>query len=182
MMENTKKSRTRKRIIDAALDEFSEKGIAAASLEHIAERSEVARRTIYYHFSDKNELLRSIVDDRLVLALADIRTIQGSDTGINGLAEFCLDFWQKDARLILLLRKIREEQITGFSNQHDSFLTEFGQLFNQPGIKNQLRFHDAAINLRLIFFSLFPLLEIISGNRDYKKHFIDIFLHTLTSE
>ena len=51
----------RRAIIDAALEEFVEKGFAAARMDDIARRAGVAKGTIYLNFSDKESLFEAIV-------------------------------------------------------------------------------------------------------------------------
>jgi AcrR family transcriptional regulator len=51
----------RSAIIDAALDEFAEKGFVAARMEDIAKRARVAKGTIYLKFHDKEALFEAIV-------------------------------------------------------------------------------------------------------------------------
>lgn len=48
---------TRARILEAALDTFSEKGYAA-SVDDIARRAGVVKQTLYHHYSSKEELFR----------------------------------------------------------------------------------------------------------------------------
>ncbi|HSU30462.1 MAG TPA: TetR/AcrR family transcriptional regulator [Bryobacteraceae bacterium] len=52
-------------IINAALDEFVEKGFAAARMEDIARRAGVAKGTIYLNFSDKEALFEAIVKQEI---------------------------------------------------------------------------------------------------------------------
>src|SRR5690242_1021937 len=47
---------TRSKILDAALAEFSERGLPAASTDDIAERCGVNKRMIYYYFGSKEGL------------------------------------------------------------------------------------------------------------------------------
>ena len=49
----------RNAILDAALDEFSARGFAAARLDDVAKRAGVAKGTIYLHFADKESLFRN---------------------------------------------------------------------------------------------------------------------------
>jgi TetR/AcrR family transcriptional regulator, cholesterol catabolism regulator len=55
---------TRKRILDAALALFLEQGYAATSVDEIAERADVARRTLFNHFARKQDLLAAWVGER----------------------------------------------------------------------------------------------------------------------
>ena len=52
-------------IINAALDEFAEKGFAAARMEDVAQRAAVAKGTIYLHFTDKDALFEAIVNQEI---------------------------------------------------------------------------------------------------------------------
>src|SRR5689334_9591131 len=65
-MDSTKRQRrgdTRQRIQDVALDLFAEQGYEKTSLREIAERLEVTKAALYYHFKTKEEILVSIFED-----------------------------------------------------------------------------------------------------------------------
>jgi AcrR family transcriptional regulator len=53
----------RKRIIEAAQDIVSEEGLGALSMRSLAVRVGYSPATIYHHFQDKDELLRSVVTE-----------------------------------------------------------------------------------------------------------------------
>lgn len=55
---------TRTRILDAALALFLEQGYAATSVDEIAERADVARRTLFNHFVRKQDLLAAWAGER----------------------------------------------------------------------------------------------------------------------
>ena len=52
---------TRQRILDTALDLFIERGYDKTSLREIAERVGVTKAALYYHFSSKEDILRTLV-------------------------------------------------------------------------------------------------------------------------
>ncbi|MFH8797148.1 TetR/AcrR family transcriptional regulator [Streptomyces sp. NPDC017941] len=54
---------TRQRIQDVALALFAEQGYEKTSLREIAERLEVTKAALYYHFKTKEDILTSIFDD-----------------------------------------------------------------------------------------------------------------------
>lgn len=65
-MDGTKQRRrgnTRQRIQDVALELFAEQGYEKTSLREIAERLDVTKAALYYHFKTKEEILVSIFDD-----------------------------------------------------------------------------------------------------------------------
>ena len=56
------RSEKRIQIIDAAVSEFQERGFSGASMDRIAQRAQVSKRTVYNHFEGKEALFRAIVD------------------------------------------------------------------------------------------------------------------------
>jgi AcrR family transcriptional regulator len=56
---------TRQRIQAVALELFTEQGYEKTSLREIAERLGVTKAALYYHFKSKDEIVNSLVEDRL---------------------------------------------------------------------------------------------------------------------
>ncbi|HEX6872542.1 MAG TPA: helix-turn-helix domain-containing protein [Micromonosporaceae bacterium] len=56
---------TRTRIQRVALELFTERGYEATSLREIAERLGVTKAALYYHFKSKDEIIDSVVADRI---------------------------------------------------------------------------------------------------------------------
>jgi AcrR family transcriptional regulator len=51
---------TRERILDVALDLFTDQGFDATSMREIAERLHISKPAIYYHFASKEEILMAL--------------------------------------------------------------------------------------------------------------------------
>ncbi|MEU9400718.1 TetR/AcrR family transcriptional regulator [Streptomyces sp. SID4985] len=65
-MDGTKQQRrgnTRQRIQDVALELFAEQGYEKTSLREIAERLDVTKAALYYHFKTKEEIIVSLFRD-----------------------------------------------------------------------------------------------------------------------
>ncbi|MFC8847506.1 MULTISPECIES: TetR/AcrR family transcriptional regulator [unclassified Micromonospora] len=56
---------TRERIKAVALELFTEQGYEKTSLREIAERLDVTKAALYYHFKSKDEIVSSFVEDQL---------------------------------------------------------------------------------------------------------------------
>ena len=56
----TTSQRTRNRILEAALRLFNEQGTAAVSTNHIAAETGISPGNLYYHFGDKQEIIRAL--------------------------------------------------------------------------------------------------------------------------
>jgi len=60
---HTRRGDTRRRIQEVALTLFAEQGYEKTSLREIAERLEVTKAALYYHFKTKEDILSSIAED-----------------------------------------------------------------------------------------------------------------------
>lgn len=58
-------SARRDAILEAALDEFCEKGFSATRVEDVARRADVGKGTIYLNFQDKEALFQELIKSRL---------------------------------------------------------------------------------------------------------------------
>jgi len=55
-----KRASTRQAILTTAIELFNEKGTAAVSTNHIAEAMAISPGNLYYHFANKEEIIRHI--------------------------------------------------------------------------------------------------------------------------
>jgi AcrR family transcriptional regulator len=58
--ESPEATSTKERILDVALDLFTEKGFDGTSLREIAERLGVTKAALYYHFASKDDILMAL--------------------------------------------------------------------------------------------------------------------------
>jgi AcrR family transcriptional regulator len=65
---------TRKCILDAGYALFRRKGFTRVSMDEIAAASKCTKRTLYYHFESKDQLLAAVLEAQHTLALAAFRT------------------------------------------------------------------------------------------------------------
>jgi TetR/AcrR family transcriptional regulator len=61
--EQTRAVETRRAIMDAALNEFAERGFDGASMRHIGDRAGLEYTLITYHFRNKDALWRAVAED-----------------------------------------------------------------------------------------------------------------------
>ncbi|WP_374945905.1 TetR/AcrR family transcriptional regulator [Agreia sp.] len=62
--EYAKSAQVRKRIVDAATEEFAESGFRAGTMKNIAERATISQRGLVHHFASKEELLLEVLEVR----------------------------------------------------------------------------------------------------------------------
>lgn len=69
----------RRRIMDAGIQLFAEKGFFTARVEDIAHRARVAKGTVYLYFKDKPSLYLGIIDHQFQNAIAALQRIHDQD-------------------------------------------------------------------------------------------------------
>lgn len=80
-------------ILDAAAEVFGERGLTA-SMEEIARRARVSKQTIYNHYGSKSELIRAIVDRRVLEITAPLlapSAAEHPEAALAAFARFMLD-------------------------------------------------------------------------------------------
>jgi AcrR family transcriptional regulator len=66
--------KTRQTILDAAYLQFRRRGYTRVSLDEMAAAARVTKRTLYYHFRSKDDLLKAVLEGQHELALAAFKT------------------------------------------------------------------------------------------------------------
>lgn len=117
---------SRKRIIDAAMDVFSMKGYVRANIREIAKAAEISVGGVYLYFKNKEELYKSLIDDRMrdigsKIEMTAEQTKSATDA-LSNLLRLHLDNAMKHKEFILL--HIREH---GFSFDIDKKRAFFRQ-------------------------------------------------------
>lgn len=64
---------TRQKILDAAYRLFYRRGYGRVGVDEIASQAGVTKRTLYYHFESKDELLGAMLENQRELAMARVR-------------------------------------------------------------------------------------------------------------
>src|SRR5579883_3182504 len=98
---------TRRKILDAAIAEFSAAGLAGGRVDEIARRAGVSKRMLYHYFGNKDELWLAVLEE----TYAEIR---GAEAGLDlarlppvdavrRLVEFSLRYCQDHPEFVSLL-------------------------------------------------------------------------------
>ncbi len=126
--------RTRKKLKKAALDVFSEKSVDAATVEEITEKADLGKGTLYQHFTDKEEIVVTLVEEavgHLVERLRDYddppKTLEDMlEHLLNAHYEFSVD--SREEFLLLfqgkLLLKLQAETLDELEEPYMLYLQE----------------------------------------------------------
>jgi len=83
-------------ILDAALEEFSARGFAAARLDDVAKRAGVAKGTIYLYFADKETLFQELVRSQLGPIVGALEAAPAADLPVRALAAMIADLFVRE--------------------------------------------------------------------------------------
>jgi len=106
---NTERTeQTRALLLDAARRLFAARGFTGTSTEEVVRQAGVTRGALYYHFRDKRDLFRAVVEDqqqRLVVRVQQAAATasdpwQGLRTGLHAFLDACME---PDVRGIVLV-------------------------------------------------------------------------------
>ncbi len=89
---------TRRRLLKAARELFAEKGMDLTTIDDITQRTDLAKGTFYYHFSDKNEvieeLIRQVMDGLVQLMNDRCREAKDLTTLLELIIQAHIDFFR----------------------------------------------------------------------------------------
>jgi AcrR family transcriptional regulator len=95
-MRSAKAAARREAILDAALDEFSAQGFAAARLDDIAMRAGVAKGTIYLYFADKEMLFQELIRSRMGPVVGDLEAVFATELPMRVIVEHAVDVFVRE--------------------------------------------------------------------------------------
>ncbi len=131
-------SKTRNRLLKAALSVFSEIGTDAATIEMITQRADLGKGTFYRHFADKNEIVGVLIEqciDDLVEAVSQAAGEPHSlrealDGLVNGHMEFFLG--HRDEYVLLfqgrMLLKLDRGLVCDLDQPYENYLNRIEEL------------------------------------------------------
>jgi AcrR family transcriptional regulator len=171
------KAMVQRQILDAAAALFRAQGYADTSLGDVAAYVGIGRTTLYEYFSDKEDLLASVVEDRIP-ALMDA-LISGIPTDITVTARLAelivrgIEYVSSDEDLgSMLMRETprvgREAQIR-IRATHQVLLDEITALCAEGIASGEFKHYDPDVAGRLVFANLWSASQALIHDADAKQ-------------
>src|SRR3974390_524761 len=167
---------TRRRILDSAYELFYRKGFARIGVDEIAAFAGVTKRTLYYHFKSKDELLASVLDLHHELALERIRKYEnryrGRANDILGVLFSELAKWSKKpgwtgagfTRLVMELADLPGHPARAVARRHKAAVEAwYAELLTKARVSSPL---ERAREVALLVEGATALI-LIHGDRSY---------------
>jgi AcrR family transcriptional regulator len=174
-----KSQQTRARILDTAARLFNERGTAAVSTNHIAAEAGLSPGNLYYHFADKQEIIRALhgryaaANERLwQTAPGRPASLAALRAGLAQAMELAWEYRFFERELLALLRADPQLQASYrqvYQRRLGQWLAFGGQLAARGAIRPPqppATLADLATAIWLIGQSWLPYLEITGDPRD----------------
>jgi TetR/AcrR family fatty acid metabolism transcriptional regulator len=191
-MPRQKSDQKRRRILQAAVKVFAQKGYHRARVSEIARRADVADGTIYLYFRNKEDILvclfDEVMEEHLQHARAELATVQGAPARLRAIARHHLRVLGGNRDLAVVFQ-VELRQSTQFMERFTaSWLRDYFGLVGQvieAGQRDGSFRRDLPLKLatKVFFGALDELVTSwIVGGKDYDLSrladpMVELFLH-----
>lgn len=185
-MDGTKRQRrgdTRQRIQDVALELFAEQGYEKTSLREIAERLEVTKAALYYHFKTKEEILVSIFEDLSRPIDELIQWGKAQPHSLETKQEVLRRYSEALSGAAPLFRFMQENQATvrelSIGNAFKDRMLEMREIIRDPdsSLTDQVRCISALFTMHA---GMFVLQDVAGDVEDKRKAVLEVAIDLVT--
>ena len=180
------KVRTRTELLDAAEDLFSRHGYEATSLGDVAAFVGIGRTTVYEYFTDKEDLLASLVEERLPALVDEVvgGIPQDASTAeqLSELSARMIEFVATEPTLGVLLHravpKLSEDAQERVRVAHEGLAREFARIYRQGVQAGELRAVPPDLAGRLIQDVIMSAAKVLNDDRDPTRRLDEVAAST----
>ena len=194
-----KSKKTKEKILDASLKEFSSSGYAGARMDKIAVRAEVNKALLFYYFSSKENLYQEVLKHIIRRVIPKVRNIilleQSPEGFLEKLPEVYIEFFYQNQSFVKMIAfdfvqhtdmiKATFEQAIGrgFSQGPRLILKKIEKWYEKGKIteSDPLQFMINIISLCLFVFIARPILEVIFSQKIGDEQFIRKRIKSVTN-
>ena len=147
---------THDKIIEVAIRIFAEHGYAGTSMREIAEKLNITKAALYYHFPGKEEIFKACLSHSIEQIIDGVEDIANSDVSvwekINMLTKGMCTFSDTSPYLFMLFKKLmakEEDMRLGVEIMQNFFKRQKASLYKifEDGVRNNELRDDVPINL-----------------------------------
>lgn len=159
-----KKAATRQKIIDTAMNLIKANGFEATTLDQIAEEADVARKTLYNYYPNKEDIVIDYMQQQVIaLAPEVIRGLEGLPDTISRIVQATMgsiEWFEKELNIVNLDKFCIYQMLKVLKNQdsrsgYDSILTYILKMGQAAGeIRQDIEAQELADNLEWIHVSI----------------------------
>ena len=194
--EKTKTSGKTK-ILSSAETVFAEKGFQGATMDEIAKKAGINKALLYYHFKNKDEILKVLIGSYMTMVIEKIPSFTGEGNGtpdeiirevVNKIFQFFED--KKNVMKIIIIEVVRLGSVDTSIFEIFTLLSDF--IYNLLKKKNAVTVENHLFTLNQFFFTSIPFILFFALNdkwsefygkdpKEVETDFKELFIHNLIS-
>jgi AcrR family transcriptional regulator len=169
----SRQGRTRQRILDVSARKFVQYGFENVSVEDIIEGAEIARSSFYRFFSNRAEVLTSVVRPVFERGVTELEAIDTSDprTTMTGIFNTFLNLWQSNPDALRLSSRVSAVHVSLFEDVHLVFREKLAALLDAIEPTGIFLNGSADKTGRLMAGSIVSVMEIYDSDPDFEVLF-----------
>ncbi len=154
------KAERRQLLLNAALDEFYEKGFSAARTEDIAQRVGLSKGTLYLYFPNKEQLFRALIESLTVPNIAALEQITATAPSLRQALETFAQFapvlvrtsgLPRLMKVLISESQVFPDVITSYRKDViERILAAFAKLLEVAAARGEITLDDPMITARLV--------------------------------
>ncbi len=170
---NAKKSMaTRQLIIETATDLFIEKKSSNVSFDDIADRADLARRTVFNHFESKDRLIFESTQPVLSKGIDILNRIdKKSEIRFDDVLDLCLNLWEEFDKRLYILYSISFDESDELKDLHEEYVNLFRHVFQRISDLPANMHGNAKQIYSLVYKCFVPVLHSLSGIEGFHQKF-----------
>jgi AcrR family transcriptional regulator len=179
MMHEPMPSRTTKKrdklhhdILNVAARLICEKGSLGVTLEEISLHADVARKTVYNHFENKEALIKELVMPVCNHAMAYLERFGHElPLSMDHIWNYCIELWEQEDLHAMLLYQVSPEDYPNLGKNKHGFILMFRKLMERIPEFNGRSTDEMTQLANAIYMTYMPLLQSLDDREDYKNKF-----------
>jgi AcrR family transcriptional regulator len=168
-----RQGRTRQRILDESARKFIEKGFENVSVEEIIDAAEIARSSFYRFFSNREQVLASIIRPVFEQGLVELQAVDTRDPleTMSGIFETYLKLWESNPDAMRVSTRIGGVHFYLFEDIHRRFREKVQMLLNDIEPSGIFLNGSADSTARLLTRTAVPIMEVYDNQPEFEELF-----------
>ena len=169
----SRQGRARQRILDVSARKFAQSGFENVSVEDIIEDAEIARSSFYRFFSNRAEVLSSVVRPVFERGVTELEAIDKSDprTTMTGIFDTFLNLWRSNPDALRLSSRVGGVHVSLFEDVHLIFREKLATLLNAIEPSGIFLNGSAEKTGHLMARSIVSVMEVYASEPDFEALF-----------
>ncbi len=166
-----RKLEMRDHIKEVAVDLLKYKHSSDLKMEDVAKEADISRKTIYNHFSSKENLLSEIIDPMLSFCIECVKDIDvKKEVVMKDVSELCIRLHKKYGSQLNLMYNINFESLDESSALHKEYTRLFIGLFKRIEDLSYSKIEHRQVAF-IVFKTFVPILNMLSQVEGYEDLF-----------